>query len=109
MALKGKMDLAIAIAIGSSHQIALFVMPLIVILGWMLHVDNMDLDLGRFQILVIFVAVVLVNTIIQDGKSNAFEGVMLVALYSFIAVTVALLGGHLVLGSTSIRVQSLSL
>ena len=37
MAYKNKMDLAIGVAIGSSMQIALFVTPFLVILGWIIN------------------------------------------------------------------------
>jgi Ca2+:H+ antiporter len=37
VAYKNKMDLAIGVAIGSSMQIALFVTPFLVILGWIIH------------------------------------------------------------------------
>jgi Ca2+:H+ antiporter len=37
VAYKNKMDLAIGVAVGSSMQIALFVTPFLVILGWIIH------------------------------------------------------------------------
>ena len=37
VAYHNKMDLAIGVAIGSSMQIALFVTPFLVILGWIIH------------------------------------------------------------------------
>ena len=64
------MDLAIGVAIGSSMQIALLVLPLSVTLGWILHKDAMTLYFDGFQIAVLFVSVLLVNYLIQDGKSN---------------------------------------
>jgi Ca2+:H+ antiporter len=44
MAYKNKMDLAIGVAVGSSLQIALFMTPFLVILGWIMH-EPMDLSL----------------------------------------------------------------
>jgi Ca2+:H+ antiporter len=35
------MDLAIGVAVGSSMQIALLVLPFIVVLGWIMGVDDM--------------------------------------------------------------------
>ena len=35
MAIKDKMDLSIGVAIGSSIQISLLILPLVVVLGWM--------------------------------------------------------------------------
>lgn len=85
VAIKDKMDLAIGVAVGSSMQIALLVLPLMVILGWIIGAD-MTLIFDDFQIVVIFVAVILVNYLIGDGKSHWLEGVLLMALYIIIAL-----------------------
>ena len=47
MAMKNKMDLAIGIAIGSSMQIALFVTPFCVLVGWAMG-QPMSLDFTVF-------------------------------------------------------------
>jgi hypothetical protein len=70
VAVKDKMDLAIGVAVGSSMQIALLVLPFTVVLGWIMGKDNMNLNFDGFQIAVLFVAVLLVNYLIQDGKSH---------------------------------------
>ena len=41
VACKDKMDLAIGVAVGSSMQIALLVLPLIVVVGWIMGVEDM--------------------------------------------------------------------
>ncbi|EED21985.1 conserved hypothetical protein [Talaromyces stipitatus ATCC 10500] len=87
VAVKDKMDLAIGVAVGSSMQIALLVLPLIVVIGWIMGKDEMTLDFGDgFQVVVLFVAVLLVNYLIADGKSHWLEGVLLMTLYIIIAV-----------------------
>ena len=70
VACKDKMDLAIGVAVGSSMQIALLVIPFVVVLGWILGNDDMNLAFDGFQIAVLFVAVLLVNYLISDGKSH---------------------------------------
>lgn len=70
VAMKDKMDLSIGVAVGSSMQIALLVFPFIVILGWILGKDCMTLYFDTFQIATLFVSVLLVNYLIQDGKSR---------------------------------------
>jgi len=85
VAIKDKMDLAIGVAVGSSMQIALLVLPLMVILGWIIGAD-MTLVFDDFQIVVLFVAIILVNYLIGDGKSHWLEGVLLMALYVVIAL-----------------------
>lgn len=66
------MDLAIGVAVGSSMQIALLVIPFVVLLGWMMGTHNPDMNLAfdAFQIILLFVSVLLVNYLIQDGKSH---------------------------------------
>lgn len=86
VAVKDKMDLAIGVAVGSSMQIALLVLPFVVVLGWIIGKDNMTLFFDGFQIAVLFVAVLLVNYLIIDGKSHYLEGVLLMTLYLIIAV-----------------------
>ena len=72
VACKDKMDLAIGVAVGSSMQIALLVLPFVVVVGWIMGRDCMTLYFDTFQIAVLFVAVLLVNYLIQDGKSRKF-------------------------------------
>jgi Ca2+:H+ antiporter len=78
VAIKDKMDLSIGVAVGSSMQIALLVLPLIVVLGWILGKDCMTLYFDTFQIATLFVSVLLVNYLIQDGKSREFYSLLLV-------------------------------
>ena len=88
VAIKDKMDLAIGVAVGSSMQIALLVLPLMVIIGWCGVGDqNMTLDFDGFQIAVLFISILLVNYLIQDGESHWLEGVLLMCLYIIIATT----------------------
>ncbi|EER24202.1 calcium/proton exchanger family protein [Coccidioides posadasii C735 delta SOWgp] len=86
VAMKDKMDLSIGVAVGSSMQIALLVLPLIVVIGWIAGKDDMSLYFDGFQIAVLFVAVLLVNYLIQDGKSHWLEGMLLMTLYLIISV-----------------------
>ena len=86
VAVKDKMDLAIGVAVGSSIQIALLVLPFTVVLGWIIGKDDMTLFFDGFQIAVLFVAVLLVNYLIADGKSHYLEGILLMILYIIIAV-----------------------
>lgn len=72
---KGKMDLALGVAIGSSMQIALFVTPFLVILGWIMG-QPMTLHFQVLETVIFFLSVLVVNYLIQDGKSNYLEGAM---------------------------------
>ncbi|TPX07328.1 uncharacterized protein E0L32_010750 [Thyridium curvatum] len=86
VAIKDKMDLAIGVAIGSSMQVALFIIPLLVVIGWGMGLDDMSLSFDIFQVAVLFVSVLLVNYLIADGKSHWLEGMLLMCLYCIIAV-----------------------
>ena len=79
VAYKGKMDLAINVAIGSSLQIALFVTPFLVLLGWAMG-QPMTLHFQGFETMVFFISVLIVNYLIQDGKSNYLEGAMCIGM-----------------------------
>jgi hypothetical protein len=84
-AMKGKMDLALAVAVGSSTQIALCVLPLLVILGWMGGSD-LSLNFGGFESITLFLTVISVTFAIKDGQSNWLLGMTLVAAYFVVAI-----------------------
>jgi len=88
VAMKNKMDLSLGVALGSSIQIALLVIPLLVILGWIID-QPMTLDFDPFSTVVLFITVIIVNVIISDGSSNWLEGAMLMATYIVIAAAFA--------------------
>ncbi|KAH7107633.1 calcium/proton exchanger [Auriculariales sp. MPI-PUGE-AT-0066] len=80
MAIKNKTELTIGICVGSSIQIATFVIPLLVLVGWATG-HELTLYFANFETCVMFVSVVLVNLLISDGKSNYLEGLLLIILY----------------------------
>ncbi len=80
VAMKNKMDLAVSVAVGSSLQIALFVAPVLVLVGWILG-KPMDLDFNPFELVAVVVAVAIANSISSDGRSNWLEGTLLLAAY----------------------------
>ena len=82
---KDKMDLSIAIAIGSSVQIAMFVAPVMVLLGWVLGV-GLPLEFGLLETSATFVSVFISIAILADGKTNWLEGVMLLACYAILGL-----------------------
>ncbi len=82
---KNKTDLSVGIAVGSSIQIALFVAPLMVLIGWALGVP-LTLEFGIFETVATFLAVLVTNFIIQDGESNWLEGAMLLITYAILAL-----------------------
>jgi len=85
VAMKNKMDLSIGVALGSSIQIALLVIPLLVIIGWGLG-KELTLYFQAFETVVLFMSVIIVNAVISDGESNWLEGSLLCVSYFIIAV-----------------------
>jgi len=79
---KNKLDLAIGVALGSSLQIALFVTPTLVLVGWVIQ-QPMSLSFDPFGAIVFFLSVIVVTGLIQDGESNYLEGAMLVGTYGY--------------------------
>src|SRR3954451_14783913 len=82
VAAKDKMDLAVNIAIGSSAQIALFVAPALVLLSFVFGPNPMALVFNGYELGALLFAVLIANLVTQEGESNWFEGVQLLALYA---------------------------
>jgi Ca2+:H+ antiporter len=80
VAMKDKMDLSVSVALGSSLQIALFVAPVLVLVGWIVD-QPMDLNFNPFELVAVMVAVLIANSISSDGRSNWLEGTLLLAAY----------------------------
>jgi Ca2+:H+ antiporter len=85
-AARDKMDIAIAIAIGSSAQIALFVMPVLVMLSFLIGPFPLSLEFSGLEIGAILLAVLIASHVSQDGESTWFEGVQLLAVYVVLGV-----------------------
>jgi Ca2+:H+ antiporter len=111
MAMKGKMEITLGVAIGSSIQIAVGVVPLLVLVSWAIG-RELTLYFENFETICFFISVLLVNIVVGkrtlifqsssadsraehkpafqystgDGLSNYYEGMMLVSLYVVMAV-----------------------
>ncbi|KAH9452048.1 hypothetical protein MJO28_013513 [Puccinia striiformis f. sp. tritici] len=85
VSVKDKLDLSMAVAVGSSIQIALFVVPLLVILGWIMD-KPLTLLFDPFESITLFLSVLIVNYTIQDGRANWIEGFILMCVYVIVAV-----------------------
>jgi Ca2+:H+ antiporter len=86
VAMKGKMDLALGIALGSSMQIALFVAPALVIAGhWMGR--PLSLEFTILEVAAVLLSVITVTILVSDGKTNWFEGFQLLAIYTILGIT----------------------
>ncbi len=84
-ALKNKMDLSIAIAVGSATQIVMFVAPVLVLVSLFFN-THMDLVFHPFELVAIIFSVFVTNAVLEDGVSTWFEGFQLLIAYTIMAV-----------------------
>jgi Ca2+:H+ antiporter len=87
VAIKDKMDLSVNIAIGSSAQVAVFVAPVLVLLSFVLGPGPMPLVFNGFEIAAVVLGVLVAYQVTNEGESNWFEGVQLLALYVILGLT----------------------
>ncbi|HSB43960.1 MAG TPA: calcium/proton exchanger [Nitrospira sp.] len=85
MAMKNKMDLALGIAVGSSLQIALLVAPVLVFASYLFGAP-LDLIFTPFEVAAVTISVLIVGFVAMDGESHWMEGVMLVGVYTMLAI-----------------------
>jgi Ca2+:H+ antiporter len=85
-AARDKMDIAIGIAVGSSAQIALFVMPVLVLLSFVMGPFPLAMEFSSIEIGAVLLAVLIAAYVTQEGESTWFEGVQLLAVYVTLAI-----------------------
>ncbi|CAI6337480.1 unnamed protein product [Periconia digitata] len=81
----GQMNLALAHVLGASIQTALLNTPLVIIVGWGLHI-NMDMKFEIFDSVSLILAILVVGSFLRDKKSNYLEGTLCIFVYLIIAV-----------------------
>ncbi|HTL06449.1 MAG TPA: hypothetical protein VL241_11920, partial [Gemmatimonadales bacterium] len=84
VARKGKLDLSLQIALGSSTQVALLIAPLLVLAGVLLG-QPLSLLFTPLEVVALGISTVVVAIITLDGESHWFEGVQLLALFAMVA------------------------
>ncbi|CAK9179815.1 unnamed protein product [Ilex paraguariensis] len=85
-AMKDKLDITLGVAIGSSTQISMFVIPFCVVVGWLMG-EPMDLNFQLFETATLFITVLVVAFMLQEGTSNYFKGLMLILCYLIVAAS----------------------
>ncbi|GMY30772.1 vacuolar cation/proton exchanger 3-like isoform X3 [Fagus crenata] len=85
-AMKDKLDISVGVAVGSSTQISMFGIPFSVVVGWILG-QPMDLNFKLFETATLFITVLVVAFMLQDGNSNYFKGLMLILSYLIVAAS----------------------
>jgi Ca2+:H+ antiporter len=85
VAVKNQMELSLAISVGSSLQVALFVAPLLVFVSLLMG-NPLTLVFNEFELIALMAAVLIAGLVSLDGESNWLEGTMLLAIYVIIAL-----------------------
>ena len=88
MGSRGKPDLSLGIAMGSSIQIALFVTPLLVLVSALIAPAPLTLAFSRLEIGMLLLGTLIVVTTANDGRATWFKGVQLLAVYAIIAASI---------------------
>jgi Ca2+:H+ antiporter len=82
---RDEMTLAVAIAVGSSAQIALLVAPALVLYSFAIG-RPMSLLFNAFEITAIALSVLATSIVVVDGESNWVEGMQLLSVYLILAL-----------------------
>jgi len=85
MAARGKMDLALTLALGSAVQVAICLMPVLVLLCWAMGLP-LHLDLQVFETVVLMLAALVVNAVVRTAKSTYLEGILMLGGYLIISL-----------------------
>jgi Ca2+:H+ antiporter len=79
------MELSMAVSLGSSLQIALFVAPVLVFLSLFMG-HSLTLVFNQFEIIVLFGGILIAGQVFQDGETNWLEGAQLLGVYVILAL-----------------------
>ncbi|KAG6432448.1 hypothetical protein SASPL_104024 [Salvia splendens] len=83
-AFKNKLDITLGVALGSATQIAMFVVPLSVIVSWIIGI-NMDLNFNLLETGSLALSIILTAITLQDGSSHYMKGLVLLLSYFIIS------------------------
>jgi Ca2+:H+ antiporter len=87
LAAKNKSDYAVSVILNSSLQIALALIPALVIISLLPGLTHLTLVLPQLLVISVALAAILGAVIVFDGESNWLEGLALMGLYVIIAVS----------------------
>lgn len=83
-AFKNKLDISLGVALGSATQIAMFVVPLCVIVAWIMGIE-MDLNFNLLETGSLAIAIIVTAFTLQDGTSHYIKGLVLLLCYIVIS------------------------
>jgi len=83
---RNNMTMSLEIGMSSALQIALFVIPALVLLSTAVTGNTLDLVFGPFSLIALVMTAMIANYISTDGVCHWLEGVQLIAVYVLIAI-----------------------
>jgi Ca2+:H+ antiporter len=83
---RNNMTMSLEIGMSSALQIALFVVPILVLLSTAVTGTTLDLVFGPFSLIALVMTAMIANYISTDGVCHWLEGVQLIAVYVLIAI-----------------------
>ncbi|CAH2074611.1 unnamed protein product [Thlaspi arvense] len=83
-AFRNKLDITLGIALGSATQIALFVVPVTVLVAWTMGIE-MDLNFNLLETACLALSILVTSFTLQDGSSNYMKGLVLLLCYVVVA------------------------
>jgi Ca2+:H+ antiporter len=84
VAARGKIKLAAEIALASSAQVAVFLIPAVALLA--IPIEPLSLAFRQIEIAALAVSVVVASLLLANGQSSRLKGVVLIATYVGIAI-----------------------
>jgi Ca2+:H+ antiporter len=90
VAARGKIKLAAEIALASSAQVAVFLIPAVALLAW--AIEPLALSFRPPELIAVGVSVALAAALIADGRSSRLRGGALVAAYAGVAIAFLIVG-----------------
>src|SRR5205823_2616923 len=85
IARRGKMKLATEIAVSSSAQVGLLVVPVVMLVSFA-FAHPLTLAFRPIELIAMGIAAAVVALVVRDGRSKRWEGVLLIGIYAALVV-----------------------
>jgi Ca2+:H+ antiporter len=92
VARRGRVKLAAEIALASSAQVAVFLVPAVAILSW--AIEPLSLSFGNVEIMVLALSTLLVTAVVVGGRATHARGAVLIAGYGAAVAAFAVWGSN---------------
>lgn len=86
LAVDDQLEQTMRYTVGRSIQTALLVERLVVLLAWGMHVPDVTLAFGGFEVVSLFTTILLLNFLVVDGKVHWVHGILLLADWVLIGI-----------------------